>query len=196
MIQKLKLVWKTTAMMLLTVIMGGCASIICGTSQEVAVNSSPSEATVKVNGMLRGQTPVTLDLKRNKSHTIRIELEGYQPYNVILRRGVNGWVFGNIIFGGLIGLVIDAVDGAIYTIKPNTIQASLLEDKEATVSVNVQKSPKGDLQKIGQMKRLSPAEGQVSSLAEKLKELKKLQEEGYITEQEYNQKKKHLLEEL
>ena len=188
--KKLKFMWSSTAVIMVAVVMAGCCSIICGTSQEVAVSSNPGRATVKVNGQIKGKTPVTLDLKRNKSHRIRIELDGYQPYGVALKKRVNAWVLGNIIFGGIIGLVIDAVDGAIYTIKPDTIQAILLKDESAVVSVDVQKQPTGDLQKIGQMEKVG------ESTAERLKELKDLKDNGILTEDEYETKRKELVDQL
>lgn len=99
-------------------------------------------------------------------------------------------MFGNIVLGGagLIGLVIDATNGAIHTLKPDAIQADLLEDETVTASINVQESPKGDLQKIGQMKKLSTAE--------RLKELKKLKDNGVLTEQEYEIRRKVLVDQL
>ena len=190
MIQKLKLVLRSTALLMIAVVMVGCASIISGTSQEVTVNSIPPGATVKVNGMNQGFTSVTLDLKRNKNHTIRIEMEGYQPYEVALRRELNDWMYGNCACGflGVPGLVIDIMDGANYTLKPSAIQAYLLELETVTATVNVQESPKGNLQKSGEMKKLSTAD--------QLKELKMLKDNGDLGEQEYEIRRKALVDQL
>jgi len=39
---------------------------------------------------------------------------------------VNGWYFGNVIFGGLIGLLaVDPATGAMYTLKPKEISTTL-----------------------------------------------------------------------
>jgi hypothetical protein len=39
---------------------------------------------------------------------------------------VNGWYFGNIIFGGLIGLLaVDPATGAMYTLKPDAVEGAL-----------------------------------------------------------------------
>ena len=43
----------------------GCATLMQGTTQEVGISSTPSRATVSVNGGERGTTPVAVDLKRN-----------------------------------------------------------------------------------------------------------------------------------
>jgi hypothetical protein len=39
---------------------------------------------------------------------------------------VNGWYFGNIIFGGLIGLLaVDPATGAMYTLQPRQVETTL-----------------------------------------------------------------------
>ena len=39
---------------------------------------------------------------------------------------INGWYFGNIIFGGLIGmLAVDPATGAMYTLSPKEVLATL-----------------------------------------------------------------------
>lgn len=56
---------------------------------------------------------------------MRIELSGYQPFDMTLTRHVSGWVWGNIVFGGLIGLAVDAIDGAFYNLSPEQVSATL-----------------------------------------------------------------------
>ncbi len=48
-----------------------------------------------------------------------------QPYEINFSRQLSGWVFGNIIFGGFIGLAVDAVSGGIYMLTPDQVQAEL-----------------------------------------------------------------------
>lgn len=64
-------------------------------------------------------------LSRKDNHFVRIEMAGYQPYEATLTRGVSGWVWGNIVFGGLIGLAVDAIDGGMYNLTPEQVSASL-----------------------------------------------------------------------
>ena len=42
---------------------------------------------------------------------LELRLEGFHGQSVDLVHDVNGWVFGNIIFGGLVGLIIDLTTG-------------------------------------------------------------------------------------
>ena len=107
------------------VLLTACATIINGTSQSISISSQPTGAQVFVDGVPMGVTPVAPDLKRKDKHLIRIEMEGYEPFELQLNRGVSGWIAGNIIFGGLIGLAVDAMTGAMYKLSPDEVIAVL-----------------------------------------------------------------------
>lgn len=64
------------ALLLQLPLLAGCATIMHGTTQQVAVSSSPTGAKMAVNGMDRGVTPVIADLKRKDNHVIRVTMEG------------------------------------------------------------------------------------------------------------------------
>ena len=99
-----------------------------GTTQQVAVSSSPTGAQVTVDAMERGTTPVIADLKRKDNHVIKVTMDGYQPFEMALTRSVSGWVWGNIVFGGLIGLAVDAITGGLYKVAPEQVTAELKAD--------------------------------------------------------------------
>ena len=98
-----------------------CATITCGSNHSINISSTPSGAVIYDNGEPIGQTPFTAVLPKKDQHTITIWLEGYQPYGVMLRRRFNVAYLGNIIFGGIIGLIIDGGNGAIYNLSPDQI---------------------------------------------------------------------------
>jgi hypothetical protein len=64
-------------------------------------------------------------MTRRDNHIVTIDLEGYQPYEVVFSRQLSGWVFGNVIFGGVIGLAVDAISGGIYRLTPEQIQCEM-----------------------------------------------------------------------
>lgn len=119
------------ALLLLTT---GCASIIHGTSQNIDIASDPTGATILIDDEEVGTTPFVAGLKRKERKTIRIELDGYSPYEVALDRKLDGWYFGNILFGGIIGLVVDAANGAMYKLTPSQIDAHLSGGSTASLS--------------------------------------------------------------
>lgn len=110
----------------------GCASIGHGRYQQVAVNSSPSGASVIVdcgNGAQpAGQTPTTVSLKRNAEPCkLNLSKEGYEDSSVVFAKAVSGWVWGNLLFGGIPGWIIDAADGAMYNRTPDSASVTLVK---------------------------------------------------------------------
>jgi hypothetical protein len=101
---------------------GGCATFMSGGGEQmVRVNSSPSGAAVKIDGRDFGVTPTMAKLTRKDSHIVRLELAGYQPRETQLEKSLNPWVFGNILLGGVIGVVVDVVTGGINELKPDEV---------------------------------------------------------------------------
>src|SRR5438045_124497 len=91
-----------------------CASIMHGKSQDVNIASQPSGASVTVDNQALGMTPVVAKLKRKDKHVITVKMDGYQPFEMTTTRSTSGWVWGNVVFGGLIGLAVDLGGGCAY----------------------------------------------------------------------------------
>ena len=92
----------------------GCATISSNWGQKIPVTSSPMGAKIFVDGKERGETPMELALKRKQDHLIRIELEGYDPYEISIGRKKSPWksIIGNMIIGGLpFGMAAERVWG-------------------------------------------------------------------------------------
>jgi hypothetical protein len=120
----------------LVVSLTGCCSIIHGTRQDVGISSAPTGAIVKIDNVPSGNTPVVAKLTRKDNHFVRVELSGYQPFDMTLTRKVSGWVWGNIVFGGLIGLAVDAIDGAFYNLSPEQVSATLAANHASVSKTN------------------------------------------------------------
>lgn len=110
-----------SVVMLLT----GCCTIMHGTRQSIGIASNPSHASIWVDSNYMGQTPLIVEMSRKNNHFVRIELEGYQPYEATFSKQVSEWVFGNVVFGGVIGLAVDAISGGLYKLTPDQVQAEL-----------------------------------------------------------------------
>jgi hypothetical protein len=137
----------------------GCATIMHGTRQSIGIGSTPTGATVLVDQQPQGTTPVVAKLSRKDHHVLRIEMGGYQPYEATITKKLSGWVWGNIVFGGLIGLAVDAISGGLYKLTPEQIQAELKKegvgfriDKD-TILLTVTLRPDPSWERIGQMQR-------------------------------------------
>lgn len=138
----------------------GCATIMQGTTQPMAVSSNPSGATIHVNGVDRARTPAVIDLTRKENHIISLRMDGYRPYEVAVSRSVSGWVVGNIVFGGLIGLAVDAISGGLYKLSPESVTGDLrgmivLEGTDDVLVLTVVLDVDPSWEKVGQ---LTPAD--------------------------------------
>jgi hypothetical protein len=106
--------------------MTSCATIISGRNQDLPVVSNPSGAIVTI-GSTKQMSPATFTLDRRQSvYVVRVEKEGYEAVEITLKKGVNGWVFGNIVFGGIIGLVIDIANGSASKFTPDEVEVNLI----------------------------------------------------------------------
>ena len=110
-----------------------CATIVSGSRQTIKFNSVPASATVFINEVEIGKTPVEKALKRNQEYQVFIKMDGYRTYQTTLSKKFNEWYIGNIIFGGLIGLVVDPITGAIYKLTPNELTSRLEKDNSDIV---------------------------------------------------------------
>lgn len=148
-----------------------CASIIHGKSQDIFISSQPKGAKILVDDKDFGLTPKTLGLPRmgrmegepstKKEYKITITLEGYMPYETILQRRVDGWFYGNLLIGGIIGIVVDAVTGSMYKLTPNQISAQMkmnganvFNHKKSKIFIATTLKPDTNWQKIGQIIKL------------------------------------------
>jgi hypothetical protein len=136
----------------------GCATWIDGPTEKVHVKSQPAGARVFLNGHVIGQTPVTRFVSRWGSHRVRIEMPGYQPFEVPLEKTANSYVEGNLFIGG-VWIVVDALTGAIFQLDvPPARRAELLPDHDygaffspTTLTISVVLKPEHGARRIGQM---------------------------------------------
>lgn len=98
-----------------------CASIVEGSTDPVTVATSPvSQPTcvlANARGAWNGAASAPILVKRSRSDLSVSCIDPVQGTsgNATLASDVEGWTFGNILFGGLIGLVVDWSTGAAYT---------------------------------------------------------------------------------
>jgi hypothetical protein len=91
------------------IVFTGCATIIQPGPDRIPVNSNPPGAQVFLDDQAVGVTPMVLAVPRDSDGRIRVEKEGYTPYSINRDKVVAGWVFGNILLGGVIGLSVDLI---------------------------------------------------------------------------------------
>ena len=149
---------------LLVLALTACATIMHGTEQGVGVSSQPTNAKVSVDNKPLGVTPVVATLARGNTHVVRVEMDGYQPFEMTLIKSTSGWVWGNIVFGGLIGLAVDAISGGLYNLEPAQVMAQMQrQGASGTVTPNgiyvvLVPEPRAEWLRLGTLRRATDAE--------------------------------------
>jgi hypothetical protein len=119
----------------------GCATVLKGTSEEVAVNSDPSGAEVSVNGEYNGTTPYVVKVPSSRTLFIRVAKTGYRPQHVTDDTSLR-WKYA---IGSFLALVIplgvDLADGAAWGHDQTVITVHLEPLARATASPAATVSP-------------------------------------------------------
>lgn len=103
-----------------------CATITRGSSQEFTVESTPPGARVSTsNGFQCDATPCTFRMPRKDEFRATVSMEGYVSQEHDIKSGISGGgaagLAGNVVFGGIIGGVVDASSGALNDLTPNPL---------------------------------------------------------------------------
>lgn len=129
----------TAILMASTILFSSCASIVSKSSYPISINSAPSEAKIVIKDkkgieIFTGQTPTTLKLKAGSGffgkarYQVTFSKTGYDTKTVPVEFKLDGWYFGNILLGGLIGmLIVDPATGAMYKLETEFLNETLIQ---------------------------------------------------------------------
>jgi len=116
----------------------GCASIVGQSLYPVTINSNPDGANILVKDehgkeVFSGITPTTVTLQSGesyfhaKTYDVTFSRPGYPDQHAVIRAQFSGWYFGNIIFGGLIGLlIVDPITGKMWKL-PKSVYTEMVQ---------------------------------------------------------------------
>ncbi len=131
-----------------------CATIVKDSEQSISVDSDPRSSHCIISQgnktILSRKTPFVMHVDRSSKDIIsRCEKEGYHDSTEINKSKSNGWAWGNIIFGGIIGLLVDIATGKMW-------------DYHSSIFVNLQKEEVKN-------RELHPIDNNISQLIEIVK---------------------------
>ncbi len=136
---------KVAAAAFCSLLMTGCASIVSDSSYPVNLQSAPDTANFTITNrsgavVHSGVTPSVVTLKasagyfKGERYVITFKKDGFTDKTFTLTSSLDGWYWGNILFGGLIGmLIVDPATGAMYKL-PQDVSINL--DANTTASNN------------------------------------------------------------
>lgn len=106
--------------------LSSCASIVSKSDWPVTISSNPAGAMIKVidedgDVVHTGVAPFSVTLSARDGfftkadYDVEATLAGHNTAHSRMSAKINGWYFGNIIFGGLLGLlIVDPATGAMW----------------------------------------------------------------------------------
>lgn len=114
-----------------------CASILSKSTYPLSINSNPSNAKISITDkkgkeIYLGNTPATVRLQAGAGFFSRAEYQvkfsspGYDEKIVPITFKLDGWYFGNLFLGGVLGmLIIDPATGAMWKIETEFLNETL-----------------------------------------------------------------------
>ena len=206
---------KSLLFAIIAIILSGCATITTGTTQSILVDTFNAHGAnckgVDSKGRVyyRPNTPSSTTVQKGDAPMVlTCEKPGFKKTVHIVDETFVGATLGNIILGGGVGILVDAVSGAAQKY-PNIVKFPMEPDEsaprkvkttyqnikaklasEATASSSqVEASPSSVTKPVEQREEPSFIEG-------RLKKLIELRQKNLITEEEYQETKSILLKNL
>jgi hypothetical protein len=99
-----------------SIAISGCASIVSDNASTTYIETDPEKARCELHGQDFKrviETPNSINLpSKSAPMTVSCSATGYRVTTAKLDTELDGWVFGNILFGGIVGVVVDVARGA------------------------------------------------------------------------------------
>ena len=158
----------------LLILLSNCASITESKNQSMSVNTGEVTGAMCTLSNSKGSyyvnsTPGSVMVRNACDQlTVTCKKEGYVPVNAAagsIQDKSKSMAWGNILFGGIIGIAVDRQTGAGCTYPQQNIVYPMMKANKDNVSTNV----------------------------EKLKDLKELLDAGVINQEEFERAKKQIL---
>lgn len=134
----------------ITMSITGCATIMGqGKPETLNVRSTPERAKVIITDetgakIFEGLTPTSLSLEkkkeffRGKKYDVQIISLNGEEKTITVNTKVGGWYFGNLLLGGLIGLlIVDPATGGMWVLDTNDIDVTFNTLKQGALKKNV-----------------------------------------------------------
>ena len=124
-----------------------CASILSKSIYPIRITSNPSDARVNIvdqdgTEVYNGKAPAVVQLEasagffKKQQYALTFSADGYQSKTIPLLCKVDGWYWGNLLLGGVVGmLIIDPATGAMYKFHQESISTTLEKEDSAMLII-------------------------------------------------------------
>ena len=117
-----------------------------------------------------GITPLSTKIKRT-SHAVNFQKEEYKDVDYYFHAKFNGWYLGNLLLGGLPGMIVDLIVGSYQNIDDAVYKKMERINMNYSQNVEIRKP----------------------NIDDEISELKRKYEKKLITENEYERKKQDII---
>jgi hypothetical protein len=125
------------AILALALLSSGCATIVKGgrTDLEIASPTPGAEAVVKSfkgREVYAGPLPAKVRVQKSEQYVIIVTAKGFREQKLSVTQSLQGWTFGNLVlvipvlWG--VGVAVDAMSGALWTLDPETLSVRLVPE--------------------------------------------------------------------
>lgn len=162
-------------------LLAGCGTINSGAYQTIKIESNPSDSEIWIRtrkgSAFAGNTPKYMSVLRKETVAIDLRHSGYNPETTFFVKRANKESLKNLFFLPLFPAlsIIDLNSGGAWELNPSAINSTLKK-------IEIQK------------KEIDPENDE--EIAKYLKMLKDLKDSQAITEEEFNEKRKSLIDKL
>lgn len=134
------------------ILLSSCASLVSTSSYPVYIRTNPPGVDISITDkkgveVYKGQSPAHVSLKSGSGYfakaqyQVKLSVPGKVEKVVPLNYKVNGWYFGNLLIGGVIGmLIVDPATGAMWKVATPVINedmGSVVASSPATPTLDI-----------------------------------------------------------
>ena len=115
-------------LLLAAIWMSGCITMIHGSTEAITIRSTPSGATVEIDGDRRVCTPAVVELERGHDHVLTFSMGGYAQQSVTVECVASPTAVSNVVTGvaDVLGWDVDANTGARFDLEPDIVHVKLV----------------------------------------------------------------------
>ena len=123
---------KFNALLIITIILTGCATIFSGTSDEISFSTNADPVRVYIDGLNVGNTPLKVDVEKKVGlgRLVRFEKDGYKTEEFNLKNK-----FDTVAILDITSIItsggIDVITGAMMEYSPKQYHIEMLKDDRA-----------------------------------------------------------------
>jgi len=128
----MKKVFYVSALLVISLaLLSSCATILGGgPQQKVSVKADQASVSFLIKDqtgtvVFEGKDPGTLTLAKKYTYTVEVSLDGYAKQTIMISQGINGWFWGNLCFGGVIGMGVDFLTGSMWDLQPSNLSIKM-----------------------------------------------------------------------